>query len=215
MVRIFERTRIGEVTQVLQDYTDRTDEQLIDLHLSGDPAGMEAIYDRYFDRVYRLAYSKLRNEQDAQDVTSAVFLKLCRSLDSFRGESRFSTWIYTVTANTITDFVRRRRINLSLDQDIQTDDGESVPREIEDRTAGPEDQACEQDFVRYVLTKLDYLPPQQKSVVELRYMMEMSYQEIADQLGVELGTVKSRLNRAIGALKNLCSVDEVKNSGVR
>jgi RNA polymerase sigma-70 factor (ECF subfamily) len=197
-------------------YSDASDEQLIQLHLSGDPRGMEAIYERYFDRVYRLAYSKLRSVQDAEDVTSAIFLKLCRSLDSFRGEAKFSTWIYTVASNAVMDSIRRRRPNVSLDADLRIDGGDSVPREIEDDAPGPEDRVADADFARYVYSKLDALPPGQRSVIELRYFMELSYQQIADQLGVELGTVKSRLNRAVTALRSLVSVEEeVKASASR
>ena len=197
-------------------YSDASDEQLIQLHLSGDPRGMEAIYERYFDRVYRLAYSKLRTAQDAEDVTSAVFLKLCKSLDSFRGEAKFSTWIYTVANNAVMDSIRRRRPSVSLDADLRVDGGDSVPREIEDDAPGPEDHVADADFARYVYSKLDALPPGQRSVIELRYFMELSYQQIADQLGVELGTVKSRLNRAIAALRSLVSTEEeVKASAFR
>jgi len=197
-------------------YSDASDEQLIQLHLSGDPRGMEAIYERYFDKVYRLAYSKLRTAQDAEDVTSAVFLKLCKSLDSFRGEAKFSTWIYTVANNAVMDSIRRRRPSVSLDADLRVDGGDSVPREIEDDAPGPEDHVADADFARYVYSKLDALPPGQRSVIELRYFMELSYQQIADQLGVELGTVKSRLNRAVTALRSLVSVEEeVKASASR
>ncbi|HON42849.1 MAG TPA: sigma-70 family RNA polymerase sigma factor [Bacillota bacterium] len=197
-------------------YSDASDEQLIQLHLSGDPRGMEAIYERYFDKVYRLAYSKLRTAQDAEDVTSAVFLKLCKSLDSFRGEAKFSTWIYTVANNAVMDSIRRRRPSVSLDADLRVDGGDSVPREIEDDAPGPEDHVADADFARYVYGKLNALPPGQRSVIELRYFMELSYQQIADQLGVELGTVKSRLNRAIAALRSLVSTEEeVKASAVR
>lgn len=195
-----------------QVYTDLSDEQLIELHLSGDPRGMEAIYDRYFDRIYRLAYSKLGNAPDAEDVTSAVFMKLCRSLGTFRGDSKLSTWIYTVSNNAITDFLRKKRPALSLDADMMMDDGDSVPREIKDDSRGPEELACEDDFARYVMSKLEGLPPHQRTVIELRYFMELSYQEIADQLGIELGTVKSRLNRAIGALRSTCSSDSEVNA---
>jgi RNA polymerase sigma-70 factor (ECF subfamily) len=201
---------------VSQVYTELPDEQLIQLHLAGDPRGMEVIYERYFNRIYRLAYSKLRNAPDAEDVTSVVFMKLCRSLDSFRGESKLSTWIYTVSNNAITDFLRRKRPTLSLDADIMMDDGDSVPREIQDGSRGPEELACDEDFARYVISKLDGLPPHQRQVVELRYFMDLSYQEIADELGIKLGTVKSRLNRAIEALRSMCPSDnEVSANALR
>ena len=105
---------------------------------------------------------------------------------------------------------------MSLDADLRVDGGDSVPREIEDEAPGPEDHVADADFARYVYGKLDALPPGQRSVIELRYFMELSYQQIADQLGVELGTVKSRLNRAIAALRSLVSTEEeVKASAFR
>ena len=71
------------------------------------------------------------------------------------------------------------------------------------------DSACDEDFARYVISKLDGLPPHQRQVVELRYFMDLSYQEIADELGIKLGTVKSRLNRAIEALRSMCPSDNL------
>jgi RNA polymerase sigma-70 factor (ECF subfamily) len=195
-------------------YDDLTDEQLVELHLSGDPRGMEVLYDRFFDRIYRLAYAKLRNDSDAQDAVSAVFLKLVRSIDSFRGESKFSTWIYTVANNAIMDMIRRRRTTLSIDADIETDDGDSIAREFEDRSPGPEQQAVDEDFARFVYSKLDELPEGQRAVIELRFFMELSYQDIADRLGIELGTVKSRINRAVAALRAIVNRDEV-SAGAR
>lgn len=197
------------VNALRPSYDDMTDEQLVELHLKGDSSGMEVLYDRYFDRIYRLAYSKLRNEHDAQDAVSAVFFKLVRAIDSFRGESKFSTWIYTVANNAILDMIRRKRPSISIDADVTADNGESMTWELEDDSPGPEDQVVDDDYARYVYSKLDYLPEGQRSVIELRYFMELSYQDIADRLGIELGTVKSRINRAVAALRALVSKDEV------
>jgi len=186
-----------------------TDEQLVEQYMAGDAAGMEVLYNRFFDRIYRLAYSKLLNDQDAQDAVSAVFLKLVRSIDSFRGESKLSTWIYTVANNAIMDMIRRRRPTLSIHSAIETDDGDTIVRELEDDAPGPEQLAVDDDFARFVYSKLDELPPAQRAVIELRYFMELSYQDIADRLGIELGTVKSRINRAVAALRTIVNRDEV------
>lgn len=190
-------------------YDEMTDEQLVAEYMAGDATGMEVLYNRFFDRIYRLAYSKLLNDQDAQDAVSAVFLKLVRSIDSFRGESKLSTWIYTVANNAIMDMIRRRRPTLSIHSSIETDDGDTMVRELEDDAPGPEQLAVDDDFARFVYSKLDELPAAQRSVIELRYFMEMSYQDIADRLGIELGTVKSRINRAVAALRTIISRDEV------
>lgn len=190
-------------------YDAMTDEQLVALYIDGEPGGMETLYDRFFDRIYRLAYSKLRNDQDAQDAVSAVFLKLVRSIESFRGESKFSTWIYTVANNAIMDMIRRRRPALSIDSSIETDDGDQMARDLEDDAPGPEQLAVDDDYAAFVYSKLEELPAAQRSVIELRYFMELSYQDIADRLGIELGTVKSRINRAVAALRAIINRDEV------
>ena len=153
--------------------------------------------------------SKLGNVADAEDVTSQVFLKLCTALKSFRGESKFSTWIYVVTNNTITDLTRKKKPVVSLDQDATLSNGDKVEREIEDPKPGPETIACDNDFNAYVLSLVSTLPEKQRSIIELRFIMGKSYQEIADHLKIELGTVKSRINRAIAALKDKCSTDKI------
>lgn len=191
------------------------DEELVRAYLSGDARAMEVLYERYCDKVYRLALLKTGNRSDAEDVTSSVFLKLCRSLDTFRGESKFSTYIYTIASNAATDLLRRRKPAVSIDQSLGLGDGDSVPREMADLSPGPEDIACEEDFARHVLSMVHTLPEVHRSVIELRFIMDRSYQEIAEELGIELGTVKSRLNRAISALKRVCLQGEVTANAVR
>lgn len=190
-------------------FSNLSDEKLIELYNDGNPKGMEVLYERYVNKVYRLAMSKLGNVADAEDVTSQVFLKLCTALKSFRGESKFSTWIYVVTNNTITDLTRKKKPVISLDQDATLSNGDKVEREIEDPKPGPESIACDNDFNAYVLSLVSTLPEKQRSIIELRFMMGKSYQEIADHLKIELGTVKSRINRAIAALKDKCSVGKI------
>ena len=179
-----------------------SDEKLIELYKSGNPQGMEVLYDRYVKKVYRLTLSRLNNQADAEDVTSQVFLKLCKSLKTFRGESKFSTWIYTITNNAIIDFTRKRKQVTSLDQDIDFNDGESVQRDIEDPSPGPEAQVLEKESVKLIVDAVSKLPESQRVVIELRYFLDSSYQEIADYLNIELGTVKSRISRAISYLRD-------------
>ena len=186
-------------------FSDFPDEKLIELYINGDIRGLEVLYERYINKIYRLALFKLGNKADAEDITSQVFLKLCKSLKTFRGDSKFSTWIYVVTNNTITDFGRRQKPMIYLDQEVSLSGGDSVPREVEDLTPGPETLACEKDLTEYVLKAVDTLPESQRAVIELRYVSGASYQEIADILNIELGTVKSRINRAIAYLKDKCS----------
>jgi len=187
--------------------SDLSDEKLIELYNNGNPNVMEILYERYVNKVYSLAMSKLANVADAEDVTSQVFLKLCTSLKSFRGESKFSTWIYVVTNNTITDLTRRKKPVVSLDEDATLPNGDKVEREIEDPKPTPETIACDNDFNAYILNLVSALPEKQRAIIELRFLMDKSYQEIAEYLKIEIGTVKSRLNRAISSLKDKFSTN--------
>ena len=190
-------------------YDDLTDEQLVELHLSGDPRGMEVLYDRFFDRIYRLAYAKLRNDSDAQDAVSAVFLKLVRSIDSFRGESKFSTWIYTVANNAIMDMIRRRRTTLSIDADIETDDGDSIAREFEDNSPGGQ-QAVDEDFASSSTPSWMSCPRAEGHYrAEVLHGIELSGYCRPPRIG---WAMKSRINRAVAALR---AVNRTVSAGAR
>jgi RNA polymerase sigma-70 factor (ECF subfamily) len=195
-------------------YKTLSDEQLAEKYVSGDPNAMTAIYERYVDKIYRLAYSKLGNNPDAQDVTSTVFLKLCTFLQSFRGESKLSTWIFAVTANAAIDLIRHRKPQDSLDREIEGKDGESMGLQVATPNPGPEQLAEKEDFRRFMFSIVQKLPDMQKQILELRFLVGMSYQEISEELGIEMGTVKSRINRAVASLRDAYTRSEVRNHGL-
>lgn len=196
------------------DYKALSDEQLAEKYLSGDANAMTAIYERYIDKVYRLAYSKLGDHHDAQDVASSVFLKLCTYLQQFRGDSKLSTWIFAVTANAAIDFARRRKPQDSLDREIGGKDGEPMERQVPDRNPGPEELMEKEDFKRHMLSLVQRLPEMQREILELRFIVGLSYQEISEELGIEMGTVKSRINRAVASLREAYARSEMKGIGM-
>ncbi len=196
------------------DYKALSDEQLAEKYLSGDANAMTAIYERYIDKVYRLAYSKLGDHHDAQDVASSVFLKLCTYLQQFRGDSKLSTWIFAVAANAAIDFARRRKPQDSLDREIGGKDGEPMERQVPDRNPGPEELVEKEDFKRHMLSLVQKLPDMQREILELRFIVGLSYQEISEELGIEMGTVKSRINRAVASLREAYARSEMKGVGM-
>lgn len=196
------------------DYKALSDEQLAERYLSGDANAMTSIYERYIDKVYRLAYSKLGDHHDAQDVASSVFLKLCTYLQQFRGDSKLSTWIFAVTANAAIDFARRRKPQDSLDREIGGKDGEPMERQFPDRNPGPEELMEKQDFKRQMFSLVQKLPEMQREILELRFIVGLSYQEISEELGIEMGTVKSRINRAVAGLREAYARSEMKGVGM-
>lgn len=196
------------------DYKALSDEQLAEKYLSGDANAMTAIYERYIDKVYRLAYSKLGDHHDAQDIASSVFLKLCTYLQQFRGDSKLSTWIFAVTANAAIDFARRRKPQDSLDREIGGKDGEPMERQVPDRNPGPEELMEKEDLKRHMLSLVQRLPEMQREILELRFIVGLSYQEISEELGIEMGTVKSRINRAVASLREAYARSEMKGVGM-
>jgi len=196
------------------DYKALSDEQLAEKYLSGDANAMTTIYERYIDKVYRLAYSKLGDHHDAQDVASSVFLKLCTYLQQFRGDSKLSTWIFAVAANAAIDFARRRKPQDSLDREIGGKDGEPMERQVPDRNPGPEELVEKEDFKRHMLSLVQKLPDMQREILELRFIVGLSYQEISEELGIEMGTVKSRINRAVASLREAYARSEMKGVGM-
>ena len=195
-------------------YRALQDEQLAERYLSGDANAMTEIYERYVDKVYRLAYSKLGDHHDAQDVTSSVFLKLCSYLQQFRGDSKLSTWIFAVTANAAIDYARKKKPQESMDKEIGGKDGEPMGLQFADTAPGPEELLEKEDFKRHIRSLVDGLPEMQRQILELRFIVGMSYQEISEELGIEMGTVKSRINRAVAGLREAYRRSEMKDLGM-
>lgn len=149
---------------------------------------------RYHARIYNMAYRMLHSREEAEDITQETFLNVFRALDAFKGE-RFSPWVYKIASNLCLDYLRRRRpVMVSLDAPIGPDG--DMSREIADETALPEEAALAGALGLDVQKAIDGLPPKYRTVVVLRHIEDLSYEEIAEVLGLPLGTVKTRLFRA-------------------
>lgn len=152
-------------------------------------AAFEAVLPRYRDRVYRLAFSILRNPSAAEDAAQDVFVRLWRALPSYNGSAALSTWIYAITRNTCISLLRKRRNLVSIDEPIFADDENNVGMQL---CAPQEDDSA----VVSVERLLDRLPERYRQVVVLFYMEDKSYDQTAAALGLPLGTIKALLHRA-------------------
>lgn len=180
------------------------EKQLVKKSLQGDLQAFEELVLKYQNKIYKLAYRYMGNEEDAYDMTQEVFLKAYRSLHTFEGTSSFATWIYRVSSNVCLDELRRlkrRIVTLSLDEAVATKDGDELEIEIADKTSSPDIQYEQKEFYGQIQTVLDEMNVEQKAVIILRDLMELSYEEIAEVEKCSLGTVKSRLSRARAVLK--------------
>ena len=173
--------------------TPDPDLRLLELSRKGDVHAFETLFRKYQTYVYNIALGMLSNGEDAADVTQETFLRLHRRLDSFRGDSSFSTWLYRVAVNLcITELRRRGRGKFQFLEEIAHDDD---PRTEE---AGPSpDEAIELEEERQVVHQvLRTLPPDYRAVMVLRHFQQLAYEEIAEVLGLSLSQVKTRLFRA-------------------
>lgn len=173
-----------------------TDEDLIRAFLDGDGAAFEELVSRYEATIMNMAYRLLGNRSDACDVCQEVFVLLLRKLGSFRGEAKFSTWLYRVSLNACHDYARRTRRHVSISESP----GEDLP-DIEQRLAddgfdAPEASMERAEVQKTVQDAIARLPAKFKEVILLHDINGYDYKEVAEILDISLGTVKSRLNRA-------------------
>ena len=168
---------------------------------SGDSGAFEEIVRAHEATVYHLALRQLGSREDAEDAAQEVFLKAYTGLQSFRGESRLSVWLYRVTNNVCIDLLRRRKETVSLSS--EDSDGEPLELEIPDARFDPAALAERADLREQVGKALDRLPPDARQILLLRELGGQSYDEIAQTLSLDIGTVKSRIFRA---RKKLCTL---------
>ena len=159
--------------------------------LKGDQAAWNEIVRLYWRRVFNIAYKFVGRHDMAEDLTQDVFLKLFKSLDTFDRRANFQTWLISVSRNLCIDHYRSiRKERETINRDVDPADlSPAAP------TRSPEAELELRDRVHLLRTALDMLAPTLRTAVMLRDIQELSYQEIADRLGLPEGTVKSRINR--------------------
>lgn len=182
----------------------RTDDRLlVQRAAQGDADAFAELVNLHQRMVYGLALRKLGNPHDAEEVAQTAFLNAWRGLKSFKGDSSFATWLYRLTSNACIDHLRQ---NGKRAEDRSLED-ENLPP-LPDHTPGPEEQALQRERQEALRKAIDQLPSEQRTILLLREMDGLMYEEIAQLLHLELGTVKSRLARARLALR-----DRLANEG--
>lgn len=170
------------------------DHRLVEQCRRGDPHAFETLFRKHQTFVYNVALGMLGNGEDASDVTQDAFLRLHRSLDSFRGDSSVSTWLYRVAVNlSITELRRRGRSRFQLWEDVKHQE-EALLNEEPGPT--PDDAIEAAEDRRVVHQVLRMLPPDYRAIMVLRHFQQLAYEEIAEVLGLSLSQVKTRLFRA-------------------
>jgi len=172
----------------------------------GDADAMGRLIVKYQDRLYNAILKICGNPDDAAELTQETFVKVLENINTFREQSGFYTWLFRVGVNLTLNFCSRRlRLGMrSLDVAAGEQESSSMAANLPDkRQTDPVTTAENRELVRHVLAALEKLDDHQRAVVVLRDIEGMSYEQIAEILQIELGTVKSRLSRARTALREL------------
>ena len=166
-------------------------DSLIERCLKGDQRAWDDIVRLYWRKVFNVAYKFVGRQDEAEDLTQDIFLKLFKSLKTFDRRANFSTWLISVSRNLCIDHYRSMR----REHDVVTHDVDVVTLARPSVIDSPQAALEQRDRVALLRAALDKLAPSLRTAVMLRDIQELSYQEIAEKLGVPEGTVKSRINR--------------------
>lgn len=176
----------------------KRDLDLVDSALSGSQRAYTQLMSAYRENIYFMMFKMVNNRDDAEDLTIEAFGKAFKRLDQYRPDFAFSTWLFKIASNNCIDFLRKKKkaTLVSLDQGYSNEDGDESTIDIEEDNLNPEQAFMKEQRKEEMHKIVDQLKPKYKQLVELRYFNEMSYEEIADELSLPLGTVKAQLFRA-------------------
>lgn len=174
-------------------------DKLVRAAAKGDEEAFAQLVRLHENKVYHLALRMCGNPEDATDVAQEAFLAAWRGLPNFRGEAGFSTWLYRLVNNAAIDHLRKTKKQRG---DVSLDDEESHV-DTPDTGPGPQEAAESGELRQAVAEGLNRLGEDHRQVLVLREVQQLSYEEIAGVLGLDLGTVKSRLSRARNALRKI------------
>ena len=181
----------------------KNDYRLVCLARTGDQKAFAELMHRYKDSIYFMALKMVNNKEDAMDLTVETFAKAFEKLDKYQPDFAFSTWLFRVGTNNCIDFIRKKKLNTQSINSMVDDDGDERPLQIKADTLNPEEESMRKQQSQTLKLLIDNLPPRYRNLIVLRYFDELSYEEIAEQLDLPLGTVKAQLFRARYLLGNI------------
>jgi len=190
------------VTKDNEYISDKSDEELVNLYTkTGNESAFNEIVSRYANKIYGFALRITRNSSDAEEVFQEVFLTLTKKLDTFRGESKFSSWLYRITVNASYMYLRSQKkheSNISLENYYPYDEkGTLMGRVMEkDWSSRPDIIIFSNEALKIIDKSINELPESYRTVFHLRDVEGLSNEEVADILEISIPAVKSRLHRA-------------------
>lgn len=192
---------------VNKEFSEKAKKDFILIELAkekGDEKAYAELMQRYKKPVYHMILKMVRNVDDAEDLTIEAFAKAFKNLAKFNPEFTFSTWLFRIATNNCIDFIRKKKLDtMSISNTYKDDNGDSVDIDIKDVNLNPQEETIKSEKVEIIQTIVTKLPAKYQVLVKLRYFEELSYEEIAAELGAPLGTVKAQLHRARELLYDL------------
>jgi len=190
------------------------DKQLVKKAKMGDMQAFAELIQHYKDKIYHLAFRMLGNRQEAEDICQETFLRVFSSLDRYSETYKFSTWIFRIATNLCIDRIRKKKADFSLDENWNDDDGVDWHSRIANFEKSPEEEVILSEQQQLLQKALLNLPAKYRGIMILRYVQELSIQEISEVVNLSLATVKTRLHRGREYMRNqLVASDFLRERG--
>jgi RNA polymerase sigma-70 factor (ECF subfamily) len=184
----------------------RTDEELVVLSTAGDTDSFNQLVVRWERPIFALAYRVLGREEDARDVCQETFLRAFRALKGFKGQAKFSSWLYRIALNLCRDWIRRERRSAV----VTSLDAETEPEPVSGPVETAEERTVRRDLGRVLTRAMTALSEEQRTTIVLKEYHGLTFQEISDLQGCPLSTVKTRLYQGLSVLRR-----QLQRSGVQ
>ena len=175
---------------------------LVEEAKKGNEKAFASLMNRYRDSIYYMLLKMVNNASDAEDLTIEAFGKAFRNIDSYVPKFAFSTWLFKIATNNCVDFIRKKQLSPTPFDHLQ-DNLETVTVNIQSDLPDPEESLINHQKIAALKDIVNQLKPRYKSLIELRYYKEYSYEEISSELNLPIGTVKAQLFRAKTLLYNI------------
>ena len=169
--------------------------------IKGDQNAFGEIVELYKDKVFQLCFRMLGNRHEAEDIAQEAFIRAYVNINSFNINLKFSTWLYRIATNLCIDRIRKKKPDYYLDAEVSGTDGLTMYSQIAADTTLPEDELQSLELQEMIQKEISKLPEKYRSVIVLKYIEELSLNEISEILDLPLGTVKTRIHRGREALR--------------
>ncbi|MEE4213871.1 MAG: sigma-70 family RNA polymerase sigma factor [Bacteroidales bacterium] len=183
------------------------DLRLVNLAIDGDERAYAELMNRYRDSIYYMLLKMVNNPSDADDLTIEAFGKAFKNIHLYTPNFAFSTWLFRIATNNCIDFIRKKKsAPTAIDQ--QQDEQDDPAANLQSELPGPEEEMMQKQKIKHLGHVVSQLKPKYRQLIELRFYKEYSYEEIANELNLPLGTVKAQIFRAKELLYNILNKTE-------